>query len=345
MIGLIQRVQARPLPRPPRHRRHGLPVRHHLRLQRLERRLRRARPPSALAGRRLSTASVTAALKAAGHIPGPLVFAVDDRDLRAGLARDGLGDALLQRLWRRRRRAHRPGREPLPEALRAARAGHLCAARGSRSEALADDGAALRAAIAADRALRPAEVIAAGSNPTDARASPHLPADRVRDLRQPGLGPPGDPLARASPEPDPAAGLRLRRPAPTLSRPDAYWVPATARRDRAPAPARRADGDARRAAHGRSVEMLRLTDAKPAGRANEGHVAHRRGGGHAASGARRPTPPAPSASRPTSRWATSSCCCWSRNRTRASSPGACSPRSCSASNTSRATPSRRWPSA
>ncbi len=53
-----------------------------------------------------------AGLKAAGHIPGQLVFALDDRDLEEGPGLFAGVPALFQRLWRRRRDRHRAGREP-----------------------------------------------------------------------------------------------------------------------------------------------------------------------------------------------------------------------------------------
>ena len=71
--------------------------------------------------------ALDAGLKAAGHIPGPLVFAANDRDLGQGIAASPYNPRYLHGLWRSDSRAFRARRKPFPEALPPARAWHLCA--------------------------------------------------------------------------------------------------------------------------------------------------------------------------------------------------------------------------
>ncbi|MDP2764172.1 MAG: carboxypeptidase, partial [Brevundimonas sp.] len=137
---------------------------------------------------------------------------------------------------------------------------------------LAGDGPALRAAIAADSALRPAGIpanFAPDPTPASTRAFKGIryemydsPASGRREIRW---------LGEADPEPW-ALPFYGSRPTLTLARPEAYW-----------APAHRPDIIERLRLHGIrmetidaprtvNVEMLRLDDPKLATRANEGHV-------------------------------------------------------------------------
>lgn len=215
--------------------------------------------------------AMNAALEAQGHIPGELVFGVDDENPRAGLSDGGLGERFSNG-WGSA--AHVPTilieNHSLKPHEQRVLGTYVFIEQALRH--LATDGAALRAAVAADSALRPAEIptnFVAVDTPTYTRAFKGItyetydsPASGRREIRW--LGQPDPELWQV-----PFFGSR---PTLTLQRPDAYWVPA-----------HRADVIERLRAHGIqmetldaprtvSVEMLRLDDPKLATRANEGHV-------------------------------------------------------------------------
>jgi hypothetical protein len=138
---------------------------------------------------------------------------------------------------------------------------------------LAADGAALRAAIAADSALRPADIPANfAPDPTPAYTRT-FKGIRYEMYDSPASG---RPEIRWLGEPDPepwALPFYGSRPTLTLQRPQAYWVPG-----------HRADIIDRLRLHGVrmetlgaprtvNVDMLRLDEPKLATRANEGRVA------------------------------------------------------------------------
>jgi len=215
--------------------------------------------------------AMNAALEAQGHIPGELVFGVDDENPRAGLSDGGLGERFSNG-WGSA--AHVPTilieNHSLKPHEQRVLGTYVFIEQALRQ--LATDGPALRAAVAADSALRPAEIptnFVAVDTPTYTRAFKGItyetydsPASGRREIRW---------LGQADPEiwQMPFFGSR---PTLTLQRPEAYWVPA-----------HRADIIERLRAHGIrmetvdaprtvSVEMLRLDDPKLATRANEGHV-------------------------------------------------------------------------
>ncbi|MBL0968314.1 MAG: M14 family metallopeptidase [Brevundimonas sp.] len=215
--------------------------------------------------------AMNAALEAQGHIPGELVFGIDDENPRAGLSDGGLGERFSNG-WGSA--AHVPTilieNHSLKPHEQRVLGTYVFIEQALRH--LATDGAALRAAVAADSALRPAEIptnFVAVDTPTYTRAFRGItyetydsPASGRREIRW--LGQPDPELWQV-----PFFGSR---PTLTLQRPDAYWVPA-----------HRADVIERLRAHGIqmetldaprtvSVEMLRLDDPKLATRANEGHV-------------------------------------------------------------------------
>lgn len=215
--------------------------------------------------------AMNAALEAQGHIPGELVFGVDDENPRAGLSDGGLGERFSNG-WGSA--AHVPTilieNHSLKPHEQRVLGTYVFIEQALRH--LATDGAALRAAVAADRALRPAEIptnFVAVDTPTYTRAFKGItyetydsPASGRREIRWLG-------------QPDPEIWQMPffgSRPTLTLQRPEAYWVPA-----------HRADIIERLRAHGIemealdaprtvTVEMLRLDDPKLATRANEGHV-------------------------------------------------------------------------
>ncbi|MBF0664288.1 MAG: M14 family metallopeptidase [Brevundimonas sp.] len=214
--------------------------------------------------------AMNAALEAQGHIPGELVFGVDD-DPRAGLSDGGLGERFSNG-WGSA--AHVPTilieNHSLKPHEQRVLGTYVFLEQALRL--LADHGEGLRAAAAVDSALRPAEIPAnfvADDQPTATREFKGIryemydsPASGRQEVRWLG-------------EPDPELWqlpFYGSRPTLTLRRPEAYWVPA-----------HRADVIERLRAHGVqmetldaprtvSVEMLRLDDPKLSTRANEGHV-------------------------------------------------------------------------
>jgi hypothetical protein len=211
-------------------------------------------------------------LEAEGHIPGELVFGLDEDDPKAGLSDGGLGERFSNG-WGAA--AHVPtilieNHSLKPHAQRVL-ATYVFLETALRL--LATEGAGLRAAVARDRKLRPDPVPAnfvQTDRPVGLRTFKAIrydtyesPASGRREVRWLG-------------EPDPEP-WRLpffgSRPTLALARPAAYWVPGYRR-----------DLIDRLALHGVemdlvdtprtvSVEMLRLRDPKIAAEAAEGHVA------------------------------------------------------------------------
>ncbi|CAN5289995.1 M14 family metallopeptidase [soil metagenome] len=213
-----------------------------------------------------------AALEAQGHVPGELVFALDDRDPKKAMGDGGLGERYSNGFGSA---AHIPTILIENHSLKP----HEQRVLGTYvflEEALtllADKGTELKAAIAADRALRPAEIpanFASDDQPSYTRAfkgSLYETYDSAssggRELRW---------LGRPDPEmwQVPFFGSH---PTLTLARPQAYWVPAY-----------RTDIIERLRLHGVTmqtidaprtvpVQLLRLTDPTLAAATNEGHVA------------------------------------------------------------------------
>jgi len=210
------------------------------------------------------------ALEAQGHIPGELVFALDDRDPQKGLSDGGLGERFSNG-WGSA--AHVPtilienhSLKPheqrvlgtyvfIEEAMR------LLAARGP----------GLRAAIEKDRALRPAKILAnfAQADTPTMRPFKGILFERYRSEAS------GTDEIRWLGKPDPELWRMPfygSKPTLTLDRPKAYWIPA-----------HRSDLIERLRIHGVemealaaprtvSVDMLRLKDPRVAPRTNEGHV-------------------------------------------------------------------------
>jgi hypothetical protein len=215
--------------------------------------------------------AMNAALEARGHIPGELVFGIDDQNPRAGLSDGGLGERFSNG-WGSA--AHVPTilieNHSLKPHEQRVLGTYVFLERALKL--LATDGAGLRAAIAADSALRPAEIPAnfvQNAEPTVTRAFKGItyetwdsPASGRREIRW--LGQP-DPETWQLP-------FYTSHPTLTLRRPEAYWVPSY-----------RTDIIERLRIHGVTmqtlaaprtvpVEMLRLNDPRIATRANEGHV-------------------------------------------------------------------------
>ncbi len=215
--------------------------------------------------------AMNAALEAQGHIPGPLVFGIDDADPKKGLSDGGLGERFSNG-WGSA--AHVPtilienhSLKPFEQRVLGT---YVFLEQAIRL--LASDGEALDAAIVADKALRPAEIPAnfqAETTPSGTRVFKGIayemydsPASGRQEIRW---------LGRNDPEPW-SLPFYGSRPTLTLKRPVAYWVPGyrTDLIERL-----RLQGiqmetlDAPRTV---AVEMLRLNDPKIAPRTNEAHV-------------------------------------------------------------------------
>lgn len=215
--------------------------------------------------------AMNAALEAQGHIPGELVFGIDDDEPKKGLSDGGLGERFSNG-WGAA--AHVPTILIENHSLKP----HEQRVLGTYvfiEEALrllADQGRDLRAAIQADRALRPAEIPAnfeAEETPSSTRAFKGIlfemydsPASGRPEVRW---------LGRPDPEPwrMPFYGSR---PTLTLARPTAYWVPSY--RTDIIERLRLSGVEMETLAEPRAVDvsMLRLEDPKVAPRPNEGHV-------------------------------------------------------------------------
>ncbi len=216
--------------------------------------------------------AMNAALEAQGHIPGELVFGQDDSNPRAGLNDGGLGERFSNG-WGSAARVptiliENHSLKPHEQRVLGT---YVFLEQAMRT--LAERGGDLRAAIAADSALRPAEIPAnfvQDEAPSSTRPFKGIlydtydsPASGRREIRWSG-------------QPDPEAWQMPfygSHPTLTLRRPAAYWVPSY-----------RTDIIERLAIHGIrletvtepravDVEMLRLNDPRLATRANEGHVA------------------------------------------------------------------------
>ncbi len=211
------------------------------------------------------------ALEMQGHIPGELVFAIDDRDPKKGLNDGGLGERFSNG-WGSA--AHVPTILIENHSLKP----HEQRVLGTyvfleqALKLLAEKSGDLRAAIAADRALRPAELPANfDSDDTPSHTRP-FKGIRYETFDSAASGRPeirwlGQPDAELWPMP-----FYGSHPTLTLKRPAAYWVPSY-----------RQDVIERLRVHGVqmetldaprtvAVDMLRLVDPKVSGRTNEGHV-------------------------------------------------------------------------
>jgi murein tripeptide amidase MpaA len=214
---------------------------------------------------------MNAALEAQGHIPGELVFAIDDRDPKKGMNDGGLGERYSNG-WGSA--AHVPTILIENHSLKP----HEQRVLGTyvfleeALKVLAEKSQTLRAAISADRALRPAELPAnfkGDDQPTRMRPFKGILYDTYDSVAS------GRPELRWLGQPDPElwqVPYFGSSPTLTLKRPTAYWVPSY-----------RADIIERLKMHGVqmetlaaprtvAVDMLRLVDPKVSGRTNEAHV-------------------------------------------------------------------------
>jgi hypothetical protein len=215
--------------------------------------------------------TMNASLEAEGHIPGELVFGIDDQNPKAGFNDGGLGERFSNG-WGAA--AHVPTILIENHSLKphAQRVLGTYVFIETALKLLADKGSDLREAIAADSALRPAEILANFVSDPKPAYTRHFkgiqyetydsPASGRQEIRWLGEA---DPELWSAPFYGSHSTLSLKRPV-------AYYVPSY-----------RADLIERLKLHGVTletlpadktlkVEMIRLVEPKLADRANEGHV-------------------------------------------------------------------------
>ena len=219
--------------------------------------------------REVYTPAITAALKAQGHIPGPLIFPIDDRDVTKGLAlpaalprfSTGYADLVRTPAVLVENHSLKPYRQRvlgtyvlLEESL----------------AALARDGGALKAAVAKDRALRPAAIEVRQTPATKPAAVIDFLPLKTEAYRSAASG--RDEVrwlgVAAAPIKVPAYGTT---PGPVLKPPRAYWAPATEPEVIERLRAHGITMETLTAPRTVEVEMLRLTGPKPAAEPFEGH--------------------------------------------------------------------------
>ncbi|MFT4954453.1 MAG: hypothetical protein ACI8U3_000824 [Brevundimonas sp.] len=211
------------------------------------------------------------ALAAQGHIPGELVFGVDDSNPRAGLSDGGLGERFSNG-WGSA--AHVPTILIENHSLKP----HEQRVLGTyvfletAMRLLAERGDDLRVAVQQDRALRPTEILANFVPTEEPIYTREFLGIRYETYESPASG---RSEIRWLGQPDPEPWMMPfygSRPTLTLARPEAYWVPSY-----------RADVIERLRLHGVQMEvldaprtvpvqMLRLEDPRVSGRTSEGHV-------------------------------------------------------------------------
>jgi zinc carboxypeptidase len=236
-----------------------------------------ARSPAIAAWlREAYTPAVNKALAAQGHIPGPLVFPVDDHDITKGLVL-AAGQARFSNSYGDL--VHTPSVLVENHSLKPYRQRVLgtYVLIEESLKALGRDGPAVRAAMAKDRAMRPAEIPARYAYSTEPKGRIEFLPLKSETYRSAASG--RDELRwlgeAAKPITVPVFGSA---PAATVAPPRAYWVPPT-----------KPEVIARLRLHGIAVEtldaprtveveMLRLKDPKPAAGPFEGHTALAIGG-------------------------------------------------------------------
>jgi murein tripeptide amidase MpaA len=213
--------------------------------------------------------AVDAALKANGHIPGPLIFAIDDRDLTAGIA-IGHADPRFSNPYGDLR--HLPtilvenhSLKPYPQRVLG-----TYVLLEAALKALGAHGSELQQAIAADSASRPPTVpMNWGDTPGDkatidfqgiAYETYVSPASGSKEVRWLGV-----------PKLYPKLPVQWDKPGVILTRPKAYWVPATKPEVIARLKLHGIRMETLAAAKTVPVEMYRLVGPKAAAEPFEGH--------------------------------------------------------------------------
>ncbi|WP_417230765.1 M14 family metallopeptidase [Brevundimonas sp.] len=214
---------------------------------------------------------INAALEAEGHIPGELVFGIDEANPRAGLSDGGLGERFSNG-WGSA--AHVPAILIENHSLKPyeQRVLGTYVFLEESLKLLAANGPALRAAITADRALRPAEIptnFVPEDEPSATRAFKGITYEMYDS---PALG---QPVVRWLGQPDPelwSLPFYGSKPSLILKRPTAYWIPAYRSDLIERLKMQGVQMETLDAPRTVSLDMLRLNDPKLATRANEGHV-------------------------------------------------------------------------
>ncbi|HET8646218.1 MAG TPA: M14 family metallopeptidase [Vicinamibacteria bacterium] len=173
---------------------------------------------------RVWSPALTADLRALGHVPGPLVWAVDDTDLGKGIIHglapprfsNGYGDARHLPTVLVENHSLKPYKQRVLGTY---------VLMESALRLLAREGSSLRAAIEADRARRAPQV----TLDWKARPEPPRPIDfaavESKSERSPLSG--GTRVTwTGRPQTLPVPVVRMDAPAVTVPRPRAYWVPA-----------------------------------------------------------------------------------------------------------------------
>lgn len=162
-------------------------------------------------------------LEAMGHVPGPLIQPLDNDDPSKGLAEwtadtkfsNGYGDARHLATVLFENHSLKPYRQRVLGTY---------VALESALRALGEQGGALRAATAQDRARRPGEVTLAWKAPAQPDATITIRGVRFRRERSPVTG--AEQIVwTGEPETQTLPLLRMNLPAATATLPAAYWVP------------------------------------------------------------------------------------------------------------------------
>ncbi|MGV9007282.1 MAG: M14 family metallopeptidase [Brevundimonas sp.] len=214
---------------------------------------------------------INAALEAQGHIPGELVFGIDEANPRAGLSDGGLGERFSNG-WGSA--AHVPAilieNHSLKPYEQRVLGTYVFLEESMRL--LAAHGTELRAAVTADRALRPAEIPAnfvPEAQPSTTRAFKGITYEMYDSPAS------GQPVVRWLGQPDPelwALPFYGSKPSLILKRPIAYWIPAYRSDLIERLRLQGVQMETLSAPRTVAVDMLRLVDPRLATVANEGHV-------------------------------------------------------------------------
>jgi hypothetical protein len=210
-----------------------------------------------------------AALKAAGHIPGPMIFARDDGDLTKGIDMNAFQPRFSHAYGDLRRLPTVLVENHSLKPYRQRVLGTYVLLEASL-KLLASDGKALKDAIAKDRAMRPATVDANFKN----KAEPNPPMDFLTITSEEVTSPAsGGKVTRFLGKPGPTvkAPIYISEPGTKLPIAKAYWVPPTKPEVIARLKAHGIQMETIKKAADVEVDMIRLAGFK-AGAPSEGRV-------------------------------------------------------------------------
>lgn len=170
--------------------------------------------------------AMDAALAAAGHIPGPLISAEDNRDLRKGIS-SSLGDPRYSNAYGDLR--HIPSVLVENHSLKPYKQRVLgtYVLLEASLKVLGDQAAAVQAAIAADSAARPATLALNWGGPADAQTTMTFAGIAYEEYLSPASGT-KEVRWLGTPKTYEKVPVMLRtKPGLQVARPRAYWVPST----------------------------------------------------------------------------------------------------------------------